>query len=110
MKSPFSKMSVIKLPKTRRFDYTPRHYDETKERLEKRKKEIAQELGLEEGAEHTRRDINFRAKLDQNYANASTRKMTFWSNMRLMIILGILTVLCYYVYTNLDQVIAEVAN
>lgn len=110
MKSPFSKLSVIKLPKTRRFEYTPRHYDEAKERLERRKKEIAQELGLNDGNEAVRREINFRAKMDQSISSISTRRKSMASNFRLIIILVILLVICYYIYLNLDTVMEEIAN
>lgn len=106
----FSRMTVIKLPKQKQFEYTPRHYDEAKERLEKRKKEIAQELGLNEDGERVKREINFRAKLSHNLEKSSTRKTAFWSNMRIFIILGILLIICYYIYINLDNVIAEITN
>ena len=59
MKSPFSKFSMIKLPKHRRFEFTPRVFDEDKERFEKRKKNIADELGISQNDISKKREINF---------------------------------------------------
>jgi len=111
MKSPFSKLSVVKLPKHRRFDFTPRHYDEAKERLENRKKVIAQELGLsDEGEERVKREIDFRAKLQNNRVSNYNANASRMSSIRLFLILGILLLVFYIVYGNLDDIIASLTK
>lgn len=98
----FSKIKLVKLPKHRQFDFTPRYYDERKERLQKREEEIAKELGLE-GTENKRREINFRAKLNVKGGMAGhRRKANSQSNMRLIIILVALVAVAYYLIRSLD--------
>ena len=106
MKSSFSRISFIKIPRHKRFEFTPRHFDEEKERLEKRKKEIAQDLGLSGDDERSRREINFRAKLKGNRVETYRSSAALLSNIRLVVILGILLVICYFIYTNLDKMMA----
>lgn len=111
MKSPFSKLAIIKLPRHRRFDFPTRHYDESKERLEKRKQIIAQELGVSEnGDERTRRDIDFRAKLQNSRVSNYNANASRSANLRLVLILGILLTACYAIYINMDSVIATLSK
>ncbi len=107
MKSPFSKMTVLKLPSAKRFEYMPRNYNPEKERLDKRKKRIAEQLGLDDKIELDRREINFRAKLSESRIHRERNKANIWSNIRLIIILGILLTVCYFIYINLEDVIAS---
>lgn len=85
----------INLPKSKQFSYTPRYFDEKKERLEKRKKEIAQEIEEEK-----------RILSDSNYAENIRGQMhgiyklrkreEVKTNVRLVLIIGILVALFYF--------------
>jgi len=98
----FSKIKLVKVHQHRRFDFTPRYYDERKERLQKREEEIAKELGLE-GTENKRREINFRAKLDVDGGIAGHRRRAqSKSNIRLVIILVGLLAVAYYLIRSMD--------
>ena len=110
MKSPFSRLSIIKLPKTKRFEFSPRYYDEAKERMEQRKRDISKELGLKGDSEHERRTINFRAQMNHSLAKDSMRKQGYMSNVRLIVILGLMLILCYYIYINLDEIMGDFAK
>mgnify|MGYP006290547801 CR=1 FL=1 len=43
----------VYLPRGRKYNYQPRYYDERKEELERRKRRIDRELGLEEEGKNT---------------------------------------------------------
>jgi len=110
MKSPFSKFSMIKLPKHKRFEFTPRVFDEDKERLEKRKKDIANDLSIS-GDDATRsREINFRANMQDKGVSAYRSNATLFSNVRVLIILGILLTVCYFIFSNLDDMVAALTK
>ncbi len=110
MKMPFSRLTVLKLPKTKKFEYTPRHYDEQKERLEERKKRIAEEMGLSERNPNEKREINFRAKLSSSKMHRQRRSSSMWMNLRLLVILIILLTICYYIYINLENVLGAIVD
>ena len=110
MKTPFSRLTVLKLPQTKRFEYSPRHFDERKEKLEKRKKQIAQDLGLNEDSERVKREINFRANLEASYDKNPYHKTSAWTNIRLIVIMGILLMVCYYIYINLDKIMETIVQ
>ena len=105
MKSPFSKFSMIKLPKHKRFGFTPRVFDEDKERFEKRKKNIANELGISQSDPSKSREINFRANMQDKGVSAYRSNATLFSNLRLLVILGILLIVFYFIFNNLDGMI-----
>ena len=110
MKSPFSKFSMIKLPKHKRFEFTPRVFDEDKERLEKRKKNIARELGVSEKDNSKSREINFRANMQDKGVSAFRSNATLFSNLRLLVILGVLLFGFYFIFNNLDDMIAALTK
>jgi hypothetical protein len=110
MKSPFSKFSMIKLPNHRRFEFTPRVFDEDKERFEKRKKNIADELGISQNDISKKREINFRANMKDKGVSAYRSNATVFSNLRLLVILGILLIGFYFIFNNLDGMITALTK
>jgi hypothetical protein len=110
MKSPFSKFSMIKLPKHKRFEFTPRVFDEEKESFEKRKKIIADELGVSQNDPSKKREINFRANMQDKGVSAYRSNATFFSNLRLLVILGILLIGFYFIFNNLDGMITALTK
>ena len=110
MKSPFSKFSMIKLPKHKRFEFTPRVFDEDKERFEKRKKNIADEMGVSQSEPSKSREINFRANLQDKGVSAYRSNATVFSNLRLLVILGILLIGFYFIFNNLDGMITALTK
>jgi len=110
MKSPFSKFSMIKLPKHKRFEFTPRVFDEDKERLEKRKKDIANELGISKDDSSKEREINFRANMQHKGISTFRSNATLFSNLRLLVILGALLIGFYFIFNNIDDMIASLTK
>lgn len=90
----WNRFSIFKLPNQyKRFDYTPRYYDPKKEEREKRFRQIDAENVASED-EFPRREISFRNGNGRHDYRAQTRK----SMIRLVLILGVLLYLVYYLY------------
>lgn len=85
----------------RRFTYSPRIYDERKERLEKRMKEIEAEMKYEQKLQSDN-EAKERASETDNYLRFQRRRQTRQSNMRLMIILAALLFGTYLMLSRLD--------
>ena len=47
MQKPFFKSRLFKLPNHKKFDFSPRYYDEEKERMEKKRAEFAKEINVD---------------------------------------------------------------
>jgi len=87
----------IKLQKNKQYFYSPRYYDERKERLEKRKEEIAQEMVEEK-----------KILSDSNYADNIKGHMRgvhkyrqreeMKTNFRLVLIICALVAILYFVF------------
>ncbi|HZJ73319.1 MAG TPA: hypothetical protein VFC87_00820 [Perlabentimonas sp.] len=88
-------ISFIKTPKPRRFGYSPVFYDERKEALEERERQIRQEMGLTKEGEERVSLIKgqFRKQYDSKRRVKSNRKKR---NLRLLVIFTILCLLFYY--------------
>ena len=71
MQKSFMKSRFFKLPQHKRFDITPRYYDEQAERLNIKRKEIALEMGLHENDEKIERELRIRDKFKE-YNNRPT--------------------------------------
>jgi len=98
----WNKFGLFKLPnRHKRFEYIPRYYNEQKETLQQ-KIDLAkkQNLVTEDGSYI--RGIKFRAKIADKWGNSDYKKQTRKSNVRLIIILGIIIVVFYYVFIGLD--------
>ncbi len=80
-------------PKNKRFDYTPRYYDERKERLEAIKKK-------HENPERAEIEARIRGKLQRH---ATQRKNPFMNtSVRFIIILALLLAITYFILTYLN--------
>jgi len=86
----------IKLPRHKRFEYSPRYWDPEKEEREDRIRQIKQEMGIEVPADPTRTTIK-RGSFRQ--ASRHTKvKATRSSNIRLLVILAVLFFLAYLIF------------
>jgi hypothetical protein len=99
----WNRFNMFKLPnRHRRFEYIPRYYDERKETLEKkiRQAEIAKANGEVSDSE---RAINFREEMRDSWRNSDEIKtQRLRSNIRLIVILGIIIIAFYYLFIGLD--------
>lgn len=87
----------------KRFDYSPMYYDERKERLDLKKAEY-EKLDNEELSSEDRQAI-----LRQNMQNTWSRsqhasKAKSTSNIRIVILIAIILVLGYFIFSGLDEV------
>jgi hypothetical protein len=92
--------SVFKLTEHNRhksFNYQPRTYDERKERLEKRKKEIEKELALEKKL-GTNYEEHLRERISDSWTRKETRRTQRNSGLRLLLILAALLAVVLYFY------------
>ncbi len=97
----WNRMSLFKLPSKRReFNFHPRYYDERKERLQKK----IELYSGENKSENRVRSIKFRANLEDNWGNSNHKSQALRSNIRLLVILAIIIMLFYYIFTGLDNV------
>ena len=84
--------SFFKIPEHRTFNFIPRYYDERKEKLQERIKAIEKEMGKKNEERSYQTKItrgSMRGYIDKTHA--AQKK----SNIRLLIILGILAFLVY---------------
>lgn len=82
-------------PKNKKFNYSPRYYDEQKEELERRVRQIKRELGVEELSDTDKPYIpNIKGQMRGVFKrNTAERKR---SNLRLAIILVVLVTIVYF--------------
>lgn len=83
------------LPKGRKFNYQPRYYDERKEELERRKRRIDRELGLEQNGKG--KDVfvpQIKGQMRKYMKTAKKQRKT--SNIRMLIILAVLLLISYF--------------
>lgn len=86
----------IKLPSYNRFNYSPRYWDPEKEEREERIRQIKHEMGIEVPSDPNRTTIK-RGSFRQAGKKAKV-KATRSSNIRLLIILGVLLFLAYLIF------------
>lgn len=89
------KFSIFRPPsKYKRFNYVPQFYDAEQEEREKKRKQLqADETMLPSDFEGKRINLRAASKFTKDYKEARRK-----SNIRLMIILGILIMGAYYLY------------
>ena len=95
---PLLKSRLFKLPQHRRFNFPARYYDENKERLENRIKE------LESDSHHS----NIKNAFSKNHQHKSWNKN--WNTIRLLIIFGILVFCMVFLYNQIDLVVNALNN
>lgn len=94
----WNRLSGFKLPyKYKRFNYIPRYYDERQERLDQMEAKYSESADPER-----RRDIKFKANLQDNWGNAQHKSQAFKANLRLLLILAILLFGVYYLFERID--------
>ncbi|MCG8575159.1 MAG: hypothetical protein MI810_09770 [Flavobacteriales bacterium] len=98
----WGRVSLFKLPNQhRRFEYIPRYYDPRKESLKKKIQEAKGEGLVDEEGKYAR-EISFRAKVQDKWGNSEYRSKSMSSNVRLLLILGVMIVVVYYIFQALD--------
>lgn len=88
------KMFGIYTKQPNQFDYTPRYYDERKEKLNKRIAQIKKEVSLKENKEEL--NENYTSSLNENWGISYRNKTTTAINKRVVIYLVVLLGLAYY--------------
>lgn len=96
--------SIFKLTeynRNKRFTYEPRTFDEKKEKLEKRQREIEKELEIEKrlGKKY---ENHLRERISESWSRRETRRQQRNSGVRLLLILAALVILIYLIYTKFD--------
>ena len=100
----WNKISLFKLPKSyRRFDYTPRYYDARKEALNAKIAQFERQNNKEE-SDQFKREITFKSTAEDHWGHADYKSQAMRSNVRLLIILGVILVVFYYLFIGLDNI------
>lgn len=100
----WNKISLFKLPKAyRRFDYTPRYYDPRKEALNQKIAQYERENNKEE-TEQYKREITFKSTTDDHWGHSDYKAQAMRSNIRLLVILGVILAVFYYLFIGLDNI------
>lgn len=87
--------SFFRTPKPKPFNYIPRYYDEQKEELEERIRNIEREMGVDKGEGY--RPTIRRGQMS-NYFRRKQRRVQKQSNIRLVIIILILLLISYFLF------------
>lgn len=86
-----------------RFDYSPRYYDERKQRLD-RKKAQYQELEKEDISEYKRKEL-LRDSIKEGWSRAEYRQnANKSSNIRILLLIALLVALGYFIFNGVDDV------
>jgi len=95
----WSRMSVFKMPsKYRRYSFQPRYYDERKESL---KRKLEREANINSTV--SEREIKFQSQLEETWGNTERKSQILKSNIRLLVILILITAGAYYVFMGMDS-------
>ncbi|MDG2369180.1 MAG: hypothetical protein P8M12_00920 [Flavobacteriales bacterium] len=106
MQKPFFKSRLFKLPNHKKFDFSPRYYDEEKERMEKKRAEFAKEINVDKNEKSVQIESRMREQFKSRSQTTNyTTNSSYWSNIRLLVIFGILMIGFYYIYIHLDEVL-----
>jgi hypothetical protein len=91
----------FRIPKTKKYSYKPRYYDERQEELDKRIAQIKAEMGITEdqpeGNKYFRGDYKTHIRGQMKGYFRQTRRQKRTSNIRLLFILLILLGLAWYI-------------
>ena len=87
--------SFFKQNQHKRFEYSPRFYDERKERLEEIRKKYS-----ESGEAKKFSSEGFRMRMSSEWRSGSSRKSSRGTNMRLILIVMALILLSYLILFN----------
>ena len=95
---PLLKSRLFKLPQHRRFNFPARYYDEEKERLENRIKELKSDSY----------QSNIKNAFNKNNQYKSWNKN--WNTIRLLIIFGLLVFSLVFLYNQIDLIVNSLNN
>lgn len=87
--------SFFRTQKPKPFNYIPRYYDEQKEQLEERIREVEKEMGVTKGEAYR---PTIRKGSMSTYFRRKQRKTQQQSTIRLIIIIIILCLISYYLF------------
>ncbi len=107
MKIPFIKSRFTKIIQPNQFGYIPRYYDPVKADLEERVKDIKAEHGItdEETSDEKNRELEIRAKFKKRVEQSRVSNGVMSSSVRIIVILGSILVLGYFLFSNLDGIL-----
>lgn len=89
--------------RNKRFDYSPMYYDERKERLELKKKEYEM-LENKELSDIDRQRI-LRQNIQESWSRTKgAQSQISASNLRILILIGVILVLGYFIFNGLNDV------
>jgi len=98
----FKNISFMKINRNRRYDYTPRYYDERKEKLKARIAKYERESN-EGDLNKEERLSDLRERLSDNWVRGDEyKKSIFTSNIRLVIILAVILALIFFIFNGLE--------
>jgi hypothetical protein len=107
MKIPFFRTRFVKVIEPNRFEFKPRYYDPVKDELEQRVSEIKRENGLDETvSDEENRALQMRAKFQQKVGETRSTHTTMSGSFRILLILSLILILSYFLFTNLDKILA----
>ena len=94
---------LSKTVKNKRFDYSPLYYDERKERLDLKKKEF-EAMENQNLSEEDRKKI-LRNNMQTSWSRSQhTQKQKQSANFRVLLLIGILLALGYFIFNGVNQV------
>ncbi|NOQ75571.1 MAG: hypothetical protein GQ574_26410 [Crocinitomix sp.] len=97
----WNKFGLFKLPNQhKRFEYVPRYYNADKEVLQDKIDRAKKENTVDDEGKFAR-EIKFRSKMEDKWG-ADVQAQRRSSNIRLIVILGIIIIAFYYVFVGLD--------
>lgn len=83
---------LFKQPQPKRFDFIPRYYNETKERLSARVEAIKREMEVDDAAPGSE---GLRSRMQNNWRREDVKSANKTSNRNVFIIAGLLVVIAY---------------
>ena len=103
------RIQFIKVNRHKKYNYSPRYYDERKERLERliEKYEEKEDVDKQSAEYRARMKQRIEQSWEMNSASASSARS---ANVRLIIILAALLLLTYFILDYVDIFSAEVIN
>ena len=95
-----TKYSLFKTKQPKQFDFTPRHYDERKERIQKLEEKYRKEMKRDDGDPERRARMkeDMRVQWDRGHVN----RQTGYAGLRFLIIMIVLAGALIFVYNQLD--------
>lgn len=90
------RITFFKTPRPKEFNYMPRYYDERKEEADERQKRIEKELSASNNGEYVSGIT--RGSMQRRFAERRRGKRS--STIRLLVIIAILFLLTYFLFTG----------